>query len=156
MHYWLFKTEPGTFSIDDLAASGLTDWEGVRNYQARNRLRDDVKVGDQVLIYHSSCKTPAITGLAEVSRAGHPDPGQFDPTSDYHDPRATPDNPRWIQVSLNFLAKFPVPLTLAQIREEPVLRNMELVNRSRLSIQHVSREDFLYIMARMQRAEGSQ
>lgn len=156
MNYWLFKTEPNTFSIDDFARSKHTDWEGIRNYQARNRLRDDVTVGDKVLIYHSSCKTPAIMGLAEVSRAGHPDPEQFDPESDYYDPRATQDNPRWIQVSLVFLEKFRAPLTLAQVREEQALRDMELVNRSRLSIQHVSRDEFLYIMDRTQQAEGAQ
>ena len=98
MAYWLFKTEPDTFSIDDLkhAPNQTTLWEGVRNYQARNFLRDDVKEGDLVMIYHSSCKNVGIAGIAKITSAAYPDPTQFDLNSDYYDPKATSDSPRWV------------------------------------------------------------
>lgn len=137
MPRWLFKTEPDAYSIDDLKRDRQTPWEGIRNYQARNRLRDDVKKGDQVFIYHSSCKVPAIVGLAEVIREAYPDPTQFDPESPYYDPRSPADAPRWLRVDLRYLRHFPHPVPLSAIKADPALADMELVNRSRLSIQKV-------------------
>ena len=96
MQHWLFKTEPETYSIADLQREDRCGWEGIRNYQARNRLRDEVAVGDPVLIYHSNCAEPAVVGLAEICGAASPDPFQFDPDSKYHDPKATAEQPRWV------------------------------------------------------------
>ena len=143
MAYWLFKTEPDTYSIDDLAADGTGSWDGVRNYQARNRLRDEISAGDPVLIYHSSCAEPAVVGLARVSGEAQPDPTQFVTGSDGFDPRASTDAPRWYQVELTFLEKFPRPLSLKTIKQNPDLADMELVTRSRLSIQKVTRQHFM-------------
>ncbi|MCK0536169.1 EVE domain-containing protein [Alcanivorax quisquiliarum] len=137
MPRWLFKTEPDAYSIDDLKRDGQTPWEGIRNYQARNRLRDEVRKGDKVFIYHSSCKVPAIVGLAQISREAYPDPTQFDPESPYHDPRSPADAPRWLRVDLRYLRHFPHPVPLSAIKADPALSDMELINRSRLSIQKV-------------------
>lgn len=137
MPRWLFKTEPDAYSIDDLKRDGQTPWEGIRNYQARNRLRDEVRKGDKVFIYHSSCKVPAIVGLAQISREAYPDPTQFDPESPYHDPRSPTDAPRWLRVDLRYLRHFPHPVPLSAIKADPALSDMELINRSRLSIQKV-------------------
>ncbi|MCF7797529.1 MAG: EVE domain-containing protein, partial [Lentisphaeria bacterium] len=119
--FWLFKTEPNVYSIDDLAKLGTDHWDGVRNYQARNFLRDEIKVGDKVFIYHSRVDPMAIVGLAEVVREGYPDHTQFDPNSDHPDPKASPDNPRWYMVDIQFVEKFKKPLTLAELRERPDL-----------------------------------
>lgn len=146
MAHWLFKTEPDEFSIDDLARDGTCKWEGVRNYQARNRLRDEVNVGDDVLIHHSSCRAPGIVGLARVVEPARPDPSQFDPQSPYHDPRATQQAPRWFLVTLAYAETFPRPLTLAQMRQVPELSALELLNRSRLSIQTIPTREFAWIL----------
>ena len=137
--FWLFKSEPGAFSLDDLRTRpGATEgWDGVRNYQARNFLRDRVAVGDLVLFYHSGIPRPAVVGTAEVVRAGYPDPTALDPHHPHFDPRATPDNPIWYQVDVRFRSAFPRPVTLDEIRRVPELAGMPLVNRSRLSIQPV-------------------
>lgn len=140
--YWLFKTEPDTYSIDDLEREGRCGWEGIRNYQARNRLRDEVRVGDQVLIYHSSCAVPAVAGLAKVVGAARPDPSQFDPLSAYFDPKSSPDNPRWVLVDIAWQQSFARSLSLKSIKEDPHYAQMELINRSRLSIQHVPADCF--------------
>ena len=144
---WLFKTEPDTYSIDDLAREKHCPWEGIRNYQARNRLRDDIRIGDMVLIYHSSCATPAIVGLAQVTTTAEPDPTQFDPTSPYYDARANRDTPRWLQVTLHWQHTFSRPLALRDIKQDPQFSEMELVTRSRLSIQTVPAHCFEAIMA---------
>lgn len=146
MAYWLFKTEPDEFSIDDLARDGVCDWEGVRNYQARNRLRDEVQAGDPVLIYHSSCREPAIVGLAVVSQGATADASQFDPQSPYHDPRASEDAPRWFLVTLAYQETFAQPLSLSEMRTLPQLAELELLNRSRLSIQVVPTRAFNWIV----------
>lgn len=138
MACWLFKTEPDTYSIDDLKREKTTHWDGIRNYQARNRLRDEIKPGDQVLIYHSSCKQPAVVGLAEITRGAHPDPSQFDPQSSGHDAKSDPGNPRWVQVSLRFRQKFAREVSLREIRQDKTLQDMELLHRPRLSVQQVS------------------
>ncbi|WP_417606175.1 EVE domain-containing protein [Oceanimonas baumannii] len=137
MACWLFKTEPDTFSIDDLARAD-TLWEGVRNYQARNFLRDEVKEGDEVFIYHSSCSRVGIAGLARVVRAGFPDPFAFDPGSPYFDPKSDPDKPRWYAVELTFERRLPL-LPLAALKANPALSDMPLVKKgSRLSVMPVT------------------
>ena len=137
MKHWLFKTEPDTYSIDDLKREGRCGWEGIRNYQARNRLRDEVRKGDTVLIYHSSCAVPAVVGLAEVIGDARPDPSQFDPESPYYDPKSPDDAPRWLLVDLRWVETFATPLTLKAIKADPQFSEMELASRSRLSIQKV-------------------
>src|SRR4051812_35140932 len=110
MAYWLMKSEPDTFSIDDLRKLGVAGWDGVRNYQARNNLRA-MRKGDQALFYYSSVDVPAIVGVMEIVREAYPDPSQFDPKSDYYDPASKPDAPRWVQVDVRFGKAFPQPLT---------------------------------------------
>lgn len=147
MHYWLFKTEPDVYSLDDLAREGTCGWEGIRNYQARNRLRDEVQPGDQVFVYHSSCKEPAVVGLAEVVRAAYPDPTQFDAKSSYFDPKSSPDNPRWLQVDIRYQGHLGTPVTLRAIKQMPQFQDMELVSRGRLSIQKVGKEHARQLLA---------
>lgn len=148
MRFWLFKSEPECFSFDDLLASPkkTTGWDGIRNYQARNFLRDDVKKGDKVLFYHSSCDPPAIAGVAEVVKESHPDTTAFDPSSEHPDPKSTPENPIWFQVSIKALKAVDPPLTLAQLRSVPELSGMELLRKgSRLSIQPVTEAEWATI-----------
>ena len=134
--HWLIKSEPGVYSIDDLAGDKTTAWEGVRNYQARNFLRA-MKKGDRALFYHSSAARPAVVGAAEVAREAYPDPAQFDPKSPYRDPGSKPEEPRWSRVDVRFLEKFPRPLSLEAIRGVAALKDMVLVKRGRLSVQPV-------------------
>ncbi|EKF74846.1 hypothetical protein A11A3_06425 [Alcanivorax hongdengensis A-11-3] len=145
---WLFKTEPDSFSLQDLqrASGQTTGWDGVRNFQARNRLRDEIQQGDRVLIYHSSCAQPAIVGEAEVVSAPYPDPSQFDHQHAGHDPRSQPDEPRWYQVDVRFLNAFANPLTLSAIKQHPEFADMELVIRPRLSIQKISDRQYQQIL----------
>ncbi|MBY5992774.1 EVE domain-containing protein [Ferrimonas balearica] len=145
MAYWLFKTEPDTFSIDTLKAQGTACWEGVRNYQARNLMRDEVKLGDSVFIYHSSCKNVGVVGIATVSREAYPDHFQFDPESPYYDPKSDPDNPRWIMVDVTYQRHLPL-VSLAAIKANPALEEMVLVKRSRLSIQPVTEAQWQAIL----------
>jgi predicted RNA-binding protein with PUA-like domain len=140
--YWLFKTEPDTYGIDDLQREQQCGWEGIRNYQARNRLRDEVRKGDLVLVYHSSCAVPAVVGLAEVIGEAAPDPSQFHPESPYFDPKSNPDAPRWVLVTIAWRETFARPLSLKAIKEDPAFAQMELVSRSRLSIQSVPASSF--------------
>ncbi|MEW9796640.1 EVE domain-containing protein [Alteromonas sp. CYL-A6] len=152
MAYWLFKTEPDAFSIDDLASrpDQTEPWDGVRNYQARNFLRDQVKVGDSVFIYHSSCKEVGIAGVAEVVRAGYPDPVQFAPDSPYFDPKSSPDNPRWYRVDVKFKEKFPDVLSLKTIKAMDDVREIALKKGGRLSVMPVTESEWamLYQAAR--------
>lgn len=143
-HYWLMKSEPDVYSIDDLERDGSTHWEGIRNYKARNNMRA-MKVGDGVLFYHSNAKPPAVVGEARVCREAYPDKFQFDKKSKYHDPRSDPDNPRWDLVEVAFVAKFRHPVPLPDIKEDAKLRDMELVRYGRLSVQSVTREQFDYV-----------
>lgn len=138
--YWLFKTEPGSYSFQDLLAEPdrSTVWDGVRNFQARNLLRDEVQVGDQVFVYHSNADPPAIAGIAEVVESGHPDAAAFDPASSYHDPKSDPSNPTWYQVRIRAVRPLQTPLGLPALREVATLDGMELLRKgSRLSIQPV-------------------
>lgn len=138
MASWLIKSEPEVYSIDDLKRDGKTGWEGVRNYQARNFMKD-MKVGDTVLFYHSSCDEPGIYGIATVSKTAFPDPLQFDPKSEYYDEAATKAEPRWMAVELKFNKKLTNPLLLDRIRSIKALKNMKLLQKgSRLSVQPVS------------------
>ena len=114
--YWMMKSEPDAFSIDDLARVGTEPWNGVRNYQARNFMRDGMQVGDGVMFYHSNCKTPGIAGLAKVASTAYPDPTQFDPESRYFDPKATPEAPRWFLVDIAFERKLGRLIPLADIK----------------------------------------
>jgi len=146
MQYWLFKTEPDEFSIDDLQRKQEEIWDGIRNYQARNFLRDQVALGDLVLIYHSSCKEPGIVGIAKVIKTAFPDPSQFNDQSKYFDAKSTPDNPRWISVTLEFVEKLPI-IALSTLKSDKQLESMCLVQKgSRLSIQPVIEDEWKYII----------
>tara|TARA_R110002012_G_scaffold203506_1_gene372872 strand:+ start:468 stop:929 length:462 start_codon:yes stop_codon:yes gene_type:complete len=150
MQYWLFKTEPDAFSIDDLAArpNQTEHWDGIRNYQARNFLRDQVKQGDKVFIYHSSCKDVGIAGLAEVVKEAYPDHTQFDPESHYYDPKSSPENPRWVMVDVKFIEKFPDVLALKKIKTMPEISEVGLVKKGhRLSIMPVNEQEFSALLA---------
>jgi predicted RNA-binding protein with PUA-like domain len=145
LKYWLMKTEPTTYSIEDLEkeSNQTTCWEGVRNYQARNLLRDDIQEGDRVLFYHSACKEPAVVGTAIVSRPGYPDSHAFDKRSKYYDAKSDPDNPRWYMVDVKLEQKFDAPVTLASLREKASLKEMLLLQKgSRLSVQPVKKKEF--------------
>jgi predicted RNA-binding protein with PUA-like domain len=149
MRYWLMKSEPDEFSIDDLArANGKTvAWFGVRNYQARNFMRDDMRLGDRAFFYHSSCPEPGIAGLVEVSRLAYPDASQFDPKSPYFDPGATRDSPRWLNVDVRLLRKTRL-LGLPELRSHPELAQMRLLQRgNRLSITPVEPAHWDFILA---------
>jgi predicted RNA-binding protein with PUA-like domain len=143
--YWLFKSEPDVYPFDRLAADGTTFWEGVRNYQARNFLRDDVAVGDEVLFYHSRQQPMAVVGTATVTRAALPDPSQFDRHSKYYDDKATLAAPRWFGVEIRHASKFASQVPLATIKATAGLENMVLVGRGRLSVQPVSAKEFRII-----------
>jgi predicted RNA-binding protein with PUA-like domain len=149
MNYWLFKSEPDEFSFDDLLKRPKQSepWTGIRNYQARNFLRDDLKIGDKVLFYHSSTAIPAIVGIAEVVKEAYPDPSQFDKKNDYFDEGSKQDSPRWLAVDIKAVKKLKNTVTLEQIKQEPKLKNMRLVQRgNRLSISPVSKQEFATII----------
>jgi len=139
-HFWLFKSEPSSFSLDDLKnrPNATEHWDGVRNYQARNYLRDEVKVGDRVLFYHSNIPEPAIVGIAEVVKAGYPDFTALDPEGNHFDPRSTPEKPVWFMVDIRFVRQLPRAVTLSELKSIPSLSEMPLLNRSRLSVQPVT------------------
>ena len=138
--YWLFKSEPSSFSLADLKnRPGATEhWDGVRNYQARNYLRDEVQVGDRVLFYHSNIPEPAIVGIAEVVQGGYPDFTALNPRGNHFDPRSTPEKPVWFMVDIRFVRELPRPVTLSELKEIPELSELPLLNRSRLSVQPVT------------------
>lgn len=145
---WLFKSEPDVYGIDALAEDGTTYWDGVRNYQARNLLRDEMQVGDKVLYYHSRIKPMGVVGIAEITRAGYPDPTQFEADSHYFDAKATPEAPRWYVVDVTFVEKFPRVVTLAEMKADPALEGMMVTRRgARLSVQPVSPEHFAHVVA---------
>lgn len=149
MGYWLMKSEPDEVSIDDALAApgGVVPWTGVRNYQARNFMRDAMKVGDGVLFYHSGCAQPGIVGIAEVASSAYPDPTQFDPASHYHDPKATQQEPRWQMVDVRVLRKTRL-LPLAEMRADPALAELMMLRRgSRLSITPVAPSDWRHILS---------
>ncbi|WP_299569514.1 EVE domain-containing protein [uncultured Shewanella sp.] len=150
MAFWLMKSEPDEFSIDDLAhcENQTETWDGIRNYQARNFLRDKVELGDIVFFYHSSCKVPGIVGLATVSSAPYIDQSAFDQASTYFDGKSSIDNPRWVAVDLTFKAKFSRIITLTELKADPNLTEMVLVSKgARLSVQPVTQQEFDYILS---------
>lgn len=139
--YWLMKSEPETYSIDDLARDGKTHWNGVRNFKARNNMRA-MSVGDEVLFYHSNASPPGVAGIARVCRTAYPDPEQFDKKSDYFDEKADRSNPRWDMVDVEFVAKAKGLVGLPDIKAEAGLADMELLRYGRLSVQSVTKEQF--------------
>lgn len=144
-NYWLVKSESSVFSIDDLekAENGTTYWDGVRNYQARNFLRDQMKIGDKVLFYHSNSEPNAVVGICEVVKEGYPDFTQFDAENKHYDPKADPKNPTWYMVDVKFVKKFKKAVTLEEIKENPKLQNMKLVQRgNRLSVMPITKDEF--------------
>ena len=141
--YWLLKTEPQTYSIDDLARDKRTCWDGVRNYQARNYMRDDMKLGDGVLIYHSSTDPAGVVGIARVAREAYPDHTALDKKNDHYDPKATKDNPIWMMVDVEFVEKFAEVVTLATLKKTKALEKMLVLQRGqRLSVMPVEPTHF--------------
>jgi predicted RNA-binding protein with PUA-like domain len=144
--YWLMKSEPDVFSIDDLERTGVDCWDGVRNYQARNFMRD-MKVGDGVLFYHSNAKPPGVAGLARVARTAYPDPTAFDSGSHYFDPDSDRQNPRWVMVDIAFVEKFPAVLPLPVLQTTPGLEEMMVTRKGmRLSVQPVTPADWKIVV----------
>lgn len=147
MAYWLFKTEPDTFSIDTLRTQKVSPWEGVRNYQARNWLRDAVKEGDKVLIYHSSCQNIGVAGIAQVVREAYVDHFAFDPTSEYFDPKSNPESPRWLMVDVAFVRKTQRVIPLSELKQVRELAALPLVKKgNRLSIMPLSESEWQAII----------
>ncbi len=145
--YWLFKSEPNVYSIQDLEREGVTPWDGVRNYQARNLMRDEMRVGDGILFYHSRVAPMAIVGRAEVVAEAHPDPTQFDPSHPHFDPRAHPDEPRWYCVDIGFVEAFEKPLLREELKRIPALEDMMLLQKGcRLSVQPVRPKEWKAIL----------
>jgi predicted RNA-binding protein with PUA-like domain len=147
--YWLVKTEPESFSIDDLrrAPGQTTFWDGVRNYQARNMLRDQMQLGDRVLFYHSNANPPAVAGIARVVRTGYPDHTAWDKNDPHYDAGSTPENPRWYMVDLQLEQVFSRPISLTELRALPALKDMELLRTgSRLSVQPVTKAEFAAVL----------
>ena len=143
MNYWLMKSEPDVFGIEDLkrCPEQTEPWDGVRNYQARNMMRDDMKVGDQVFFYHSNCDIPGIVGIAEVVKEGYPDHTARDPDCKYYDPKATEDNPRWFMVDIKFVKQFDQTISLKQLKEMQEIADMPLVRKgNRLSVMPVEKQ----------------
>jgi len=149
MRYWLMKSEPSDVSIDDLAGlpNQTVDWYGVRNYQARNFMRDQMKVGDGVLFYHSNCDAPGVVGIAEVSKLAYPDRLQFEKGHKYYDPKATPENPRWFNVDVKLVRKTRL-LSLQEMRHYPELANLRILQKgNRLSITPIDPKDWEFILS---------
>jgi predicted RNA-binding protein with PUA-like domain len=150
MKYWLMKSEPGTFSIDDLRTrpGKMEPWDGVRNYQARNMMRDEMKKGDLAFFYNSNCEAPGIVGIMMIHREGYPDPTALDPGDSHYDPKSDPDNPRWFLVDVKFKRKLKRIISLAELRQEKPLQNMKLLQKgNRLSIMPVSKEEWDHILS---------
>ena len=147
--YWLFKSEPTAYSFDDLMndPDGWAEWDGVRNYQARNMMRDDMKVGDSILFYHSNAKPMAVVGIASVVREGYDDFHALDPDDKHYDPKATPEKPIWSMVDIKGERPLARPVTLAEIKENPKLKDMLLIRKGmRLSIQPITKEEFIEVV----------
>ena len=147
--YWLFKSEPDVYPFEQLVADRRTHWDGIRNYQARNLLRDDVKKGDGVLFYHSNAKPMCIAGVAKVVKTAYPDPSAWDPSSKYFDPKSDPDDPAWLMVDIAPVAPFATPITRDELKEMKALAGMMLLQRgARLSIQPVTPSQWNAILKR--------
>lgn len=147
--YWLMKSEPSTFGISDLASrpNQTEPWEGVRNYQARNFMRDDMQIGDEAFFYHSNCSEPGIVGIVKIVKAAYPDSFAFDKKSQYYDPKSTPDNPRWFMVDVKLTQRFDSTISLAALKENPLLNEWALVKKgNRLSILPVTSEQWQIVL----------
>ena len=148
-NYWLMKSEPSCFSLDDLKQmpDQTEHWDGVRNYQARNLMRDEIKVGDGVLFYHSNCSEPAIVGLAKVVREGYPDHTALDPREKHFDPKATDEKPIWSMVDVKYVCHLPHPITRDELRQHPLLSGMGVLRKgNRLSVQLVTAKEWQAIL----------
>ena len=147
MTNWLMKSEPDAYGIDDLKRDRREPWDGIRNYQARNMMRDDMQIGDKVFFYHSNCKDIGVVGVMKVASRSYPDPTQFDPESNYYDPKSNPDDPRWCLVDVQFVKKLSRTISLAEIKAHPGLDDMILVRKgNRLSIMPVSEDHWNLIL----------
>jgi predicted RNA-binding protein with PUA-like domain len=147
MKYWLFKSEPGSYSIDDLKSDKKTHWDGIRNYQARNFIRDDMKKGDLVIFYHSNAEPTAAVGICEIVKEAYPDHTSFDPDSKYFDAKSKKDNPAWMMVDVKYKKKFKNPVELSAIKSNPKLKDMRLVQRgNRLSLFPIEKKEFEEIL----------
>lgn len=149
MNYWLMKSEPTVFGVDSLAKAPkkTTVWDGVRNYQARNMIRDEMRKGDLAFFYHSSCEVPGIYGIMQVLGTGYPDPSQFDPEDHHHDPKSDPDNPRWYCVDVRLERKLRRVITLDQLRAHKALARMKILQRgNRLSVTPVTRAEWDFVL----------
>ena len=145
--YWLMKSEPSEFGINDLERKGESLWDGIRNYQVRNLIRDTIKVGDKALFYHSSCKEVGVAGEMEVVRAAYPDPTQFDKDSHYYDAKSPTDTPRWLAVDVRYGSTFSKLVTLASLRADPKLAQLHVLERgNRLSVTVVTKAEYEYIV----------
>lgn len=141
------KSEPGEFSIDDLKKVKVEPWDGVRNYQARNMMRDEMKKGDLAFFYHSNCDEPGIVGIMTIDREGYPDPTAFDPNDKHYDPKSDPDNPRWYLVDVRYKQKLKSTISLRDLRDKKPLKNMKLLQKgNRLSVMPVSKKEWDYIL----------
>ena len=147
MAFWLMKSEPDAYSIDDLKRDKKEPWDGIRNYQARNMMRDDMRVGDKVFFYHSNCKEPGVVGIMKIASKPYPDHTQFDPDSKYYDAKSNPDDPRWILVDVAYVKKLKRTITLAEIKAHPELGDMVLTRKgNRLSIMPVTEDEWEVIL----------
>lgn len=150
MKYWLMKNEPEAFSIDDLVTVKIEPWDGIRNYQARNFMRDDMSISDKAFFYHSSCKVPGIVGLMEIASEAYADYTAFDPTDQHYDPKSKSDNPTWMMVDVKFISKLENPITLQALRQYPQLSGMRLLQTgNRLSITPVEKKHWDFIHSLM-------
>ena len=150
MNYWLMKSEPDVFGIQDLyqRPNQTEPWDGVRNYQARNMMRDAMKLGDQVFFYHSNCDEPGIVGIMEIAKEGYPDHTAFDPNDHHFDPKSDPANPRWIMVDVKFVRQFSRTIGLKELKARPELSNMAVVRPgNRLSVMPVSADEWGFILS---------
>lgn len=148
MNYWLMKSEPDTFSVDDLERVGTEPWNGVRNYQARNMIRDRMRRGDLAFFYHSNCEIPSIAGIMEIVRPAYPDSTAFEAASPYYDPKSTAENPRWYMVDVRFVRKLKRPITLKELKSHGSLLDLPLLRRgNRLSVMPVTAHQWKYILS---------
>lgn len=143
MKYWLFKSEPSAFSIDNLKRVKTSLWDGVRNYQVRNLMRDQMQIGDKALFYHSSCKDVGVVGEMEIVKNAVPDPTQFDKNSEYYDPKFKPENPQWLAVTVKYVSTFSKLVSLAELRKNPALKNLIILRPgNRLSITEITKREY--------------
>jgi predicted RNA-binding protein with PUA-like domain len=152
MQYWIMKSEPSDYSIDDLERDGQEPWDGVRNYQARNFMRDDMRIGDTVFFYHSNVPEPGIVGEARVCSEAYPDPTAFDPTDKHYDPKSDPKKPRWMLVDVCYVRTYPRTITIGELRDDPKLKGLRVAQRgNRLSITPVETRHARHIQSLVRR-----